>query len=372
MMLMLAFVGIIIQSGQGIAMAFCSERLVRRARNAVFQHLLRQDMSFFDVAEHSAGSLSVLLSSRTADLEGLSGTMMGMLLVGASTILSGFIVAVAIGWKLGLVCSATIPLLLAAGHLRMSFLQANERRSAESYGAATTYASEAASCIRVVASFTLENTVLTRFRNTLVSQARANAISTAKSSIFFAASQATVYCSFALCFWYGGHLMARGEYTMLQFFICYSTVIFGAQSAGSTLSVAADRAKADGAAQALETLMQSVPRIDVGTGTPLQTVHGAIELRNVDFTYQARPDAPALTDVSLRIAPGQFAALVGPSGSGKSTVLALLERFYDPTRGAVLLDGADARDVDVAALRGAVALVGQDTALFSEIGRAHV
>ncbi|KAH7002684.1 ABC transporter, partial [Macrophomina phaseolina] len=372
MMLMLAFVGIAIQSGQGIAMAFCSERLVRRARTAVFQHLLRQDMSFFDTAAHSAGSLSVLLSSRTADLEGLSGSMMGMLLVGASTLISGFVVAVAIGWKLGLVCSATMPLLLAAGHLRMSFLQANERRSAESYAAATTYASEAASCIRVVASFTLEKTVLRRFRNTLISQARANAVSTAKSSVFFATSQAMVYCSFALCFWYGGRLMARGEYTMLQFFICYSTVIFGAQSAGSTLSVAADRAKATSAAQALESVMKSRPLIDVGSGEPLDSVRGSIELRNVHFSYLARQDQPALTDVSLSIQPGQFAALVGPSGSGKSTALALLERFYDPMSGAVLLDGRNIRDLDVSSLRSRMALVSQDTALFSGTVRDNI
>lgn len=372
MMLMLAFVGMLLQSGQGITLALCSERLVRRARNAVFRHLLRQDMSFFDAPAHAAGSLGVLLSARAADLDGLGGSTLGMLLVGASTIVSGIVVACSIGWKLGLVCSATTPLLLAAGHLRMSFLSANEKRSAESYAAATAYACEAASCIRVVASLTLERTVLRRFRSTLDSQARTNAISTCKASVFFAASQALVYCSFALCFWYGGKLMARGEYSMLQFFICYSTVIFGAQSAGNALSVGADQAKARGAAREFELVMESKPHIDGAPGSALDLVEGSIELRGVCFSYVTRSDRPALTDVNLHIQPGQFVALVGPSGSGKSTALALLERFYDPASGAVLVDGRDIRELEVSSFRRHVALVSQDTALSSGTVRDNI
>ncbi|KAF4545804.1 ABC transporter protein [Lasiodiplodia theobromae] len=376
MMLMLAFVGAFLQSVQGVALAICSESMVRRARTTIFKHVLRQDMSFFDIPAHSAGALSTMLTGRAADLDGLSGGSLGMLLVGASTIISGLIVAIAIGWKLGLVCTATAPLLLAAGHLRLSFLRKNEARTAAAYAAATTYAGEACKCIRVVAALTLESTVLRRYTVTLTAQARTNAISTCKATVFFALSQALVYCSFALCFWYGGRLMARGEYSMLQFFICYSTVIFGAQSAGSALSAAADTSKARGAAREFEAIAAIKPHIDVddGSGIDLPTpVRGEVELRNVSYSYLTRPDKPSLTDVSLRVEPGQFAALVGPSGSGKSTVLALLERFYDPTPssssspnpGTILLDGHDLRTLSVSSLRTQIALVGQDTPLLS-------
>lgn len=257
----------------------------------------------------------------------------------------------------------------------MSFLRDNEKRSAASYAAATAYACEACSCIRVVASLTLEQTVLTRFRSTLTSQARANAVSTCKATVFFAVSQALVYCSFALCFWYGGKLMSRGEYSMLQFFICYSTVIFGAQSAGSALSAGADCAKAHSAATQFEAVMSSTPSIDTDDSnpTPLPPIHGAIELRNVSHTYVTRPSHPSLTDINLHIRPGQFAALVGPSGSGKSTLLALLSRFYDPTTGAILLDNADIRTLHpVSAYRSAIALVSQDTTLLSGTVRDNI
>ncbi|OJD32606.1 abc multidrug transporter mdr1 [Diplodia corticola] len=381
MMLMLAFVGAALQSGQGVALAVCSESMVRRARTTIFQHLLRQDMSFFDMPAHSAGALSTLLTGRAADLDGLSGGSLGMLLVGASTIISGLIVAIAIGWKLGLVCTATAPVLLAAGHLRLSFLRKNEERTSKAYAAATTYATEACGCIRVVASLTLEDTVLRRYSATLTSQARKNAVSTCKASIFFALSQALVYCSFALCFWYGGRLMARGEYSMLQFFICYSTVIFGAQSAGNALSAAADTSKARAAARDFEAVAQMMPTIDVddtkhGSSDPLPPppIRGEIAFNNISHTYPTRAShGPSLTDITLHIPAGTFAAIVGPSGSGKSTLLALLERFYDPSTGSITLDATrDIRTLPLARLRQSIALVSQDTLLLSGTVRDNI
>ncbi|KAF2146955.1 uncharacterized protein K452DRAFT_323986 [Aplosporella prunicola CBS 121167] len=372
MMLMLAIIGILIQSAQGVVLAICSERLVRRARNVLFRHILHLDLSFFDTPARSAGALGSLLSARTADLDGLSGGTIGMLIAGATTIISGIIVAISIGWKLGLVCSATTPLLLAAGYLRLAFLTTNEKRSAQSYATSASYASESVRCIRVVASLTLERTVLARFHESASSRARANTISTCKATVFFAASQALVYCSFALCFWYGGRLMARGEYTMLQFFICYSTVIFGSQSAGSALSVAADIAKGRAAARELRAVIAERPSIDRPGFDALPPVNGAIELRNVHFNYATRPDRPVLCDISLRVEPGQFVALVGSSGCGKSTLLALLERFYDPVSGEVLIDGRNIRDVDTTSLRKHIALVAQETALSSGTMRENL
>ena len=93
-------------------------------------------------------------------------------------------------------------------------------------------------------------------------------------------------------------------------------------------------------------------------------VEGSVELRNVAFAYPARPDAPVFKDFSLVVAPGQTVALVGESGSGKSTVVSLIERFYDPQGGAVLLDGVDLRELNVRWLRRQIGLVGQEPLLF--------
>jgi ATP-binding cassette subfamily B protein len=91
---------------------------------------------------------------------------------------------------------------------------------------------------------------------------------------------------------------------------------------------------------------------------------GALRFEHVGFHYPTRPDAPALHDFDLDIRPGETVALVGPSGAGKSTVFALLLRFYDPQTGRITLDGRDLRAVTLADLRGAIALVPQETVIF--------
>ncbi|KZV15184.1 hypothetical protein F511_34093 [Dorcoceras hygrometricum] len=94
-------------------------------------------------------------------------------------------------------------------------------------------------------------------------------------------------------------------------------------------------------------------------------VSGALSFEHVRFHYPSRPDVPALDDFDLDIRPGETVALVGPSGAGKSTVLALLLRFYDPQYGRIRFDGVDLRALALPELRGAIALVPQETAIFA-------
>jgi ATP-binding cassette subfamily B protein len=104
--------------------------------------------------------------------------------------------------------------------------------------------------------------------------------------------------------------------------------------------------------------------VDRPGAKPLVVSGGRIEFRDVSFAYET--ERAILRDVDLTVAPGQTVALVGPSGSGKSTMGRLLFRFYDPTSGAVLIDGQDLRDVTQASLRAAVGMVPQDTVLFND------
>ena len=103
---------------------------------------------------------------------------------------------------------------------------------------------------------------------------------------------------------------------------------------------------------------------------PLARGGGAISFRDVDFAYE--DSGPILTDFNLEIGAGQKVALVGPSGAGKSTVLNLILRFFDPQRGAILIDGQDLRDVTLASVRGASALLTQDPVLFDDTVVANI
>jgi ABC-type multidrug transport system fused ATPase/permease subunit len=136
---------------------------------------------------------------------------------------------------------------------------------------------------------------------------------------------------------------------------------------GQTMQLAPDFSKARTAAAAIFGLLDRRPLIDSSDegGRKLATVEGRIVFRDVHFKYPNRPDVPVLRGLSLAVEPGKTLALVGGSGCGKSTVIALLERFYDPASGQVMVDGVDVRDLNLRWLREQIGLVGQEPILFA-------
>lgn len=374
MYLMLGLVQFLAFSGQGIAFAFCSERLVRRTRLQAFRTMLRQDIAFFDKEENSAGGLTAFLSTETTYLSGMSGATLGTLLVVSTTLIASISISVAVGWKLALVCTATIPILLACGFFRFWMLAKFQRRAKKAYVGSASYACEATAAMRTVASLTREEDVLEHYSQSLVLQTQKSLRSVFKSSLLYAGSQSLVFLCIALGFWYGGSLIADHKLSLLQFFICFSAVIFGAQSAGTIFSFAPDMGKAKHAASELKELFDRKPEIDTWStdGERLDHVEGTLEFRDVHFRYPTRPEQPVLRGLNLIVKPGQYVALVGASGCGKSTTIALLERFYDPLAGGIYVDGKEISRLNLNDYRGFLALVSQEPTLYQGTIRENV
>ncbi|KAH8674051.1 P-loop containing nucleoside triphosphate hydrolase protein [Xylariales sp. PMI_506] len=374
MYLMLAFIQWFAYIAQGVAFAKCSERLVHRVRDRAFRTMLRQDVAYFDKDENTAGALTSFLSTETTHVAGLSGVTLGTLLLVTTTLISSLVLSLAIGWKLSLVCISTIPVLLACGFFRFYMLAHFQRRSKRAYDQSATFASEAISAIRTVASLTRETDVLRQYQEALAAQQRASLISVLKSSLLYAASQSFLFLAFALGFWYGGSLIAKGEYDMFQFFVCFSSIIFGAQSAGTVFSFAPDMGKAHHAAAELKNLFDLQPSVDTWSkdGASIENVDGTIEFRDVHFRYPTRPEQPVLRGLNLTVRPGQYVALVGASGCGKSTTIALLERFYDPLVGGVYVDGKEISSLNVNEYRSFIALVSQEPTLYQGSIRENI
>lgn len=374
MYLMLAFVQFIAFATQGIIFARCSERLVHRVRDRAFRTMLRQDVAFFDKDENTAGALTSFLSTETTHIAGLSGVTLGTILMVLTTLIAALALSISIGWKLSLVCASMIPVLLGCGFFRFYILAHFQRRSKSAYASSASYASEAISAIRTVASLTREADVLSQYRASLATQQRASLRSVLKSSLLYAASQSFLFFAFALGFWYGATLLGKFEYTMFQFFLCFSAIIFGAQSAGTIFSFAPDMGKAHHAAQELKTLFDRQPAIDTwsGEGETVGEVQGTIEFRDVHFRYPTRPEQPVLRGLNLEVKPGQYIALVGASGCGKSTTVALLERFYDPLAGGIYVDGREISSLNVNEYRSHIALVSQEPTLYQGTIRENI
>lgn len=374
MFLMLGLVQFIAFSLQGIAFAFCSERLIHRVRNQAFRTMLRQDIAFFDKEENTSGALTSFLSTETTHLAGMSGVTLGTILVVTTTLVAAISLGVGVGWKLGLVCASTIPVLLACGFLRFWMLARFTARSKKAYESSASYACEATSAIRTVASLTREEDVLRHYHDSLVVQAKRSLRSILKSSTLYAASQSGMFLCVALGFWYGSTLIAAGEYRLEQFFICFNSIVFGAQSAGTIFSFAPDMGKAKQAARELKTLFDRKPDIDSWSndGQRINNVEGTIEFRGVHFRYPTRPEQPVLRGLNLTVKPGQYVALVGASGCGKSTIIALLERFYDPLAGGIYIDGKEISSLNINDYRGFLALVSQEPTLYQGSIRENV
>ena len=374
MYFMLALEQLVAFIAQGVLFAKCSERLVHRSRDQSFRAMLRQDIAFFDRDTNTAGALTSFLSTETTHLAGMSGVTLGTILQVLTTLILAFIISLAIGWKLALVCIATVPVVLACGFFRFWMLARFQARAKLAYEKSASYACEATSAIRTVASLTREHDVWAHYHAQIVDQEAKSLRSILQSSSLYAASQSFMFLCIALGFWYGGTLIGRGEYSMFQFFLCFSAVIFGAQSAGTIFSFAPDMGKAKHAATEMKTLFDRKPDIDTWSadGAPVDRVDGSIEFRDVHFRYPTRPEQPVLRGLNLDVKPGQYVALVGASGCGKSTTIALLERFYDPLAGGVYIDGREISALNINEYRSHLALVSQEPTLYQGTIRENI
>lgn len=367
---------LLIWIAQGVVLGYCEENAVFAAKEHTFRSLLRQEVLFFDRSDHSTSHLMSLLSRSTTDLGGVGGLVLGSILSFVGTIGGGLILSLAIGWKLALVCAATIPIVAGSGYLRLKMLSMHDQEMKLSQREADNYASEMINAVRTVASLSLEETALQRYDNMLAEQARKSLASILRTSIVYAVSQSVTFLCASLAFWYGGTLIIKQEYSVFQFFVCFACLISGAQTAGIIFTHAPGFSKAMIAAGDLKDLFDRNPEIDTWRRADLtddvatnarheKMPDSRIVLNDVSFHYPERPDHTVLRNFSLTIHSGQFIALVGPSGCGKSTIIGLLERFFDPTSGHVSYGGQSIAKLDVNDWRRRLSYVGQETSLYT-------
>lgn len=355
--------------GHSVGFAWTTEKLVHRTRKQTFRHVLRQDVGFFDLEQNSTGALTSLLSSAPTDLNGLGGTIIGVNVSFLATIVGGIVLSLIVAWKLALVCTATIPIVAGFGWVRLAMLTLFAQKIKKTHADSAAYASEAVSTIRTVASFNMEARIVNRYNDILSRHSKESIRSILSASALYAASQSVTFLCAALAFWYGGTLIAKENYTVFQFFVCFAALISGAQRAGLIFSYATGMSKAITATKDLKALFNRHPEIDTwnpaGRRITKATYAGKIEFRNINFCYPSRKDRVVIDNLNITIEPGQSIALVGPSGCGKSTLIALLERFYNPTAGAIFVDDQNISELNLTDYRSLISLVGQEPTLYS-------
>jgi len=177
--------------------------------------------------------------------------------------------------------------------------------------------------------------------------------------------QFIIFADAAFVFWYGGRKVINGQLSPGGLIQVFGFVLFSVL--GLSLAIAEVPALVKGINACREILVgiKRKPQIPVKGGETLEEVKGDIEFKNITFAYPARPNIEVLKNFSLNIKQGQHIALVGESGCGKSTITGLLERFYDPKEGQIILDGLDLSKADTSWLHKNIAIVTQEPVLFA-------
>ncbi|MCB9550786.1 MAG: ATP-binding cassette domain-containing protein [Myxococcales bacterium] len=338
------------------------ERIVTDLRARLYASLVRQEIGFFDT--HRTGELTNRLAADTTVVQNAATVNISMLLRYLITSLGAIGILAWTSWRLTLVMLALVPVAVIGALFYGRIARKLSRQVQDALARATEVSEETLGGIRTVRAFAREDAESARYAGRVEESFGLARRRARFDAIFGAIAAFAGYGAISGVLWYGGLLLAEGSLTMgeLTSFLLYTfTVAFAIGALGSLWQ---DFQRAIGASERVFELIERPPGVTGGSERP-EPVRGAVTFEGVDFAYPTRPDVPVLRGVDLTLAPGEVVALVGPSGGGKSTIAALLSRFYDPTAGAIRLDGHDLRALDADWLRRQIGVVAQEPVLFA-------
>jgi subfamily B ATP-binding cassette protein MsbA len=334
-------------------------RVIYDIRGRIFEHLTRLPLSFFD--RNQAGYLSSRVSTELNGLNSLMANTMIQMLVNLLTLLFGLVFAFWLNWKLALMAVSILPFYFMLLKHYNPILRTENKKRKELFSNVMGDVLETICCIFMVKSFMAEtrelNKMLRSFRAALTKDLRVSMTSNLVSiiSVFL-----TSLGKLALI-WFGCLQIMKGDFTLGGFlaFNSFLKYIYDPIKSLAGLSTGIQNGLAT--ADRLFELLDHPPESN-GDGEQLSVNNGRIAFHKVNFTYG---EELILKDVSFTVEPGMTVAVVGRSGSGKSTLVNLMMRFYEPSSGTISIDGTDISNVSLSSLRKNIAIIPQDTFLFT-------
>ncbi|MFJ2808587.1 ABC transporter ATP-binding protein [Kitasatospora sp. NPDC087271] len=371
----LAYAGLTLLSGvlgfaRRVISTWVSERFLLILRSDVFRHIQGLSLGFFERRR-----LGDVLSRVTGDVDAvetflLSGIVNALGQVARLGIYVGLLLV--LRWDLTLVALIAAPLFFLTARRFAKLIRAASRERRRRSGSISAVAEESLGNIALVQAYNRQDWEHARFQRESIGRYHAAMASTRIGALYGPTVDFVELLGGLVVMGLGAWELVHGRLTFggLIVFLTLLSRLYGPIQSMSGLGNTFYAASA--AAERIIELLDQRPQVtDPATPRPLGRARGGIEFDDVTFRY---PDveAPALSEVSFEVAPGETLALVGASGAGKSTVAKLLLRFYDPDDGAVRLDGLDLRDLALTDLRENVAVVLQETLVFHGTVRENI
>jgi ATP-binding cassette subfamily B protein len=348
------------------------ERVVADLREAVYRRVVRMDPTFFEVTR--TGEVLSRLTADTTLVQAIAGVNLSIILRSLLNLIGSLVMLALTSARLTavilmLILLVIVPILIVGRRVRR-LSRATQDRIADT----SSLVDETLNAIQTVQAFTLEELQSGRYAAAVELSFKAAIRRSRVRAALTAIGTAMVFSGITYVLWLGAQDVMAQRMTAGQLgqFLIYALLV--ATSVASLTEMWGELQRAAGAMERLAELLAAEPGI---TAPPAPTVlparvRGDVSFDAVWFRYPSRPEAWALSDLSLDIRSGETVAVVGPSGAGKSTSFQLLLRFYDPERGAIRIDGHPIMQLDPQALRRQIGFVPQDTVLFGASARDNI
>lgn len=344
--------------------------LIRDLRDALYRHIHQLPLAYF-TNERTGNLISRIMNDVTVVNSGMSATFY-TLIKEPLLVLVYLTIALLLSWKLTLISFVVFPLVLMVIGLVGRRVHKESGQAQERIADLTSVLHETISGVKVVKAFAMEDFenrkfsgVNNRYFRTILRIVRIRNLASPTTEFLSAVAGGIII-------WYGGMQVLSHESMKASEFLGFLFVIFQLMPPIKELSGVNNRIQeATAAGQRVFEILDTQPNIrDIINPVRLNHFDRSIEFKNVSFHYN--DGDIVLADVNLTINKGEIVAIVGPSGSGKSTLVDLVPRFYDPTAGAILIDGMDLRTVELKSLRDLIGIVTQETILFNDTVKNNI
>ncbi|KAJ0989438.1 hypothetical protein J5N97_007794 [Dioscorea zingiberensis] len=373
--LILALVAVLANIIQHYNFGVMGEQLTKRVRETMLAKVLSFEIGWFDKDQNSSAAVSARLATEANLVRSLVGDRLSLLLQASITASLAFTLGLALTWRLSSVIIAIQPFIISAFYLRKVLMTNMSKKAKKAQIEGSQLAGEAVVNHRTITAFSSQKKMLRLFEKAQEGPKKENIKQAWLSGVCFFICQFVVTCSTALAFWYGGMLIIHNHISSTHLFQAFFILMSTGKLIADAGSMTTDLAKGSDAVNSVLEILDRESKINPDDPKGIKRkrgLKGHVELKNVCFCYPSRPEQMIFSNFSLRVEAGKTVALVGQSGSGKSTVISLIERFYDPVKGSVEIDGKNIKDYNLRFLRSQISLVSQEPTLFAGTIRENI